>query len=216
MRTAVALLSCAAMLALPAAPLRAEPAADGLAQLLVDKGILPAATAVERGVSAGRDAAAELVVSAMGFLGVPYRRGGNSFDEGFDCSGFVRHLFESNLGLLLPRRADEQARSDSLASVPRTELKPGDLVFFNTLRRAFSHVGLYIGDGQFIHAPRPGKAVRVENMHARYWSERFNGARRVQGAAGAVAAAAPAAAPAGRDAQALPAGHPLRDDPALR
>lgn len=214
MRTAAALLCCAALLALPVAPLRAEPAADGLAQLLVDKGILPAATAVERGVSAGRDAAAELVVSAMGFLGVPYRRGGNSFDEGFDCSGFVRHLFENNLGLLLPRRADEQARSDSLTTVARAELRPGDLVFFNTLRRAFSHVGLYIGDGQFIHAPRPGKAVRVESLHERYWTTRFNGARRLQGAPAAMAVTA--AAPAARDkAATAPLPH-LPDDPALR
>ena len=84
------------------------------------------------------------------------------------------------LGLVLPRRADEQARSSSLLTVQRAELKPGDLVFFNTMRRTFSHVGIYIGDNKFIHSPRSGSEVRVEDMRLGYWQTRFNGARRVQ------------------------------------
>ncbi|MEY3922759.1 MAG: Murein DD-endopeptidase MepH precursor [Pseudomonadota bacterium] len=122
--------------------------------------------------------ASELVMQAMGLLGVPYKRGGTSEEKGFDCSGFVRYLFEKSVGLVLPRRAEEQAKVTE--EISRSELKPGDLVFFNTLKRTFSHVGIYVGDGKFIHAPRPGKAVRVDDMREAYWQKRFNGARRVQ------------------------------------
>ena len=122
--------------------------------------------------------ASELVMQAMGLLGVPYKRGGTSEEKGFDCSGFVRHMYEKSVGLVLPRRAEEQAKVTE--EISRSELKPGDLVFFNTLKRTFSHVGIYVGDGKFIHAPRPGKAVRVDDMREAYWQNRFNGARRVQ------------------------------------
>jgi len=122
--------------------------------------------------------ASELVIQAMGLLGVPYKRGGMSEEKGFDCSGFVRHMFEKSVGLVLPRRAEEQAKVTE--EINRSELKPGDLVFVNTMKRTFSHVGIYIGDGKFIHAPRPGKAVRVDDMREAYWQKRFNGARRVQ------------------------------------
>ena len=122
--------------------------------------------------------ASELVMQAMGLLGVPYKRGGTSEEKGFDCSGFVRHMYEKSVGLVLPRRAEEQAKVTE--EINRSELKPGDLVFFNTLKRTFSHVGIYVGDGKFIHAPRPGKAVRVDDMREAYWQQRFNGARRVQ------------------------------------
>jgi cell wall-associated NlpC family hydrolase len=116
----------------------------------------------------------------MNFLGVPYRRGGNSPEQGFDCSGFTRHIFERSVGLVLPRRADQQARDAGLLDVKKDELKPGDLVFFNTMRRAFSHVGIYVGDGKFIHSPRTGGQVRVEDMREAYWAKRFNGARRAE------------------------------------
>ena len=122
--------------------------------------------------------ASELVIQAMGLLGVPYLSGGTSEEKGFDCSGFVRHMYEKSVGLVLPRRAEEQAKVTE--EIKRSELKPGDLVFFNTLKRTFSHVGIYVGDGKFIHAPRPGKAVRVDDMREAYWQNRFNGARRVQ------------------------------------
>ena len=122
--------------------------------------------------------ASELVMQAMGLLGVPYKKGGTSEEKGFDCSGFVRHMYEKSVGLVLPRRAEEQAKVTE--EISRSELKPGDLVFFNTLKRTFSHVGIYVGDGKFIHAPRPGKAVRVDDMREAYWQQRFNGARRVQ------------------------------------
>ncbi len=122
--------------------------------------------------------ASELVIQAMGLLGVPYKRGGISEEKGFDCSGFVRYMFEKSVGLVLPRRAEDQAKVTE--EINRSELKPGDLVFFNTMKRTFSHVGIYVGDGKFIHAPRPGKSVRVDDMREAYWQKRFNGARRVQ------------------------------------
>lgn len=121
--------------------------------------------------------ASSLVVNAMGFLGVPYRRGGSDADTGFDCSGFVRAMYEQTVGLVLPRRASQQAAATVV--INPNELKPGDLVFYNTMRRAFSHVGIYIGEGKFIHSPSIGGEVRVEDMRQAYWQRRFNGARRV-------------------------------------
>ena len=123
------------------------------------------------------DHTSRLVTNAMGFLGVPYKRGGNSAETGFDCSGFVRAMYEQTVGLLLPRRADQQAAATQV--IDKKDLQPGDLVFFNTLRRNFSHVGIYVGEGKFIHAPRSGAQVRVEDMGVSYWARRFNGARRV-------------------------------------
>jgi cell wall-associated NlpC family hydrolase len=155
---------------------------DAVLQFLLDKGLLAReapgkAAAVARQV---RDAASDLVISAMNFIGVRYRLGGNSAEEGFDCSGFTRHIFQNSLGLVLPRRADEQAHAQGVHQVPRDDLRPGDLVFFNTLRRTFSHVGIYIGDGKFIHAPRTGAEVRIESMTLPYWQRRYTGARRVE------------------------------------
>jgi len=131
--------------------------------------------------------ATDMLTQAMGLLGVPYRRGGSSEETGFDCSGFVRHMYEKSFGRLLPRRANEQAKATE--TIDREELKPGDLVFFNTMKRAFSHVGIYVGDGKFIHAPRAGKSIRVDDMRSAYWQKRFNGARRVQPDSGTDASA---------------------------
>ena len=148
-----------------------------------DKTLLLRASEFRDGVSS---AASDLVMTAMGFLGVPYKRGGSNATEGFDCSGFVRSMFEQSIGLVLPRRAEEQAKATAI--IARDELRPGDLVFFNTMRRAFSHVGIYLGDGKFIHAPRTGARVRVEDMRQAYWTQRFNGARRVDGSEAALPA----------------------------
>lgn len=120
-----------------------------------------------------------LVDGALELVGIRYRRGGNSAENGFDCSGFVVHVFREGLGLLLPRTSREISRTGT--AVAKAELAPGDLVFFNTRRNAFSHVGIYLGDNLFVHAPRPGQRVRVEDMRARYWTARFNGARRIEG-----------------------------------
>ena len=121
--------------------------------------------------------AADLVVNALGLLGISYRLGGNTPASGFDCSGMVRYVFQNALGLDLPRRAEEISRIGT--HVDRTELKPGDLVFYKTLRKTFSHVGIYLGNNRFIHAPSAGGAVRVDDMGQSYWAARFNGARRV-------------------------------------
>lgn len=152
-------------------------AGDDMDKLLASKGLLTHIDQVRQRVT---NKASELVVNAMGFLGVPYRRGGNTVETGFDCSGFVRAIYEQSVGLLLPRKAEQQAAATE--RIDKTELQPGDLVFFNTLQRAFSHVGIYIGDGKFIHSPKPGAEVRVENMSVRYWKSRFDGARRVAAA----------------------------------
>jgi cell wall-associated NlpC family hydrolase len=160
-------------------------AVDDMDRLLADKGLLGQIVLVQQTV---REKASELVVTALGSLGVPYRRGGNSFETGFDCSGFVRAMYEQTVGLLLPRRAEQQAAATQ--KIERTDLQPGDLVFFNTMRRAFSHVGIYVGDNKFIHSPKPGAEVRVEDMRVNYWNRRFDGARRVPEVAPAPAGAA--------------------------
>lgn len=155
---------------------------DPVARFLADKGLMPSKRPVAELAQQMRDTASDiasdLVLSAMNFLGVPYRRGGSSSETGFDCSGFTRHVFENSVGLILPRRAIEQANSPALMPVQQAELKPGDLVFFNTLRHTFSHVGIYIGDNKFIHSPRAGGQVRVEDMRQAYWQQRYDGARR--------------------------------------
>ena len=123
------------------------------------------------------DLGAEVVVRALSLLGVGYRFGGNTPESGLDCSGLVRHVFRDALGLVLPRRSEEISRVGG--AVPSADLQPGDLVFFNTLRRAFSHVGVYIGDNRFVHAPSSGGQIRVERLDGDYWVRRFDGARRV-------------------------------------
>lgn len=161
---------------------------DAVTRMLIERGLLPPdATHVMSGVTSAaptlaqkvRDSASDMVLTAMNFLGVPYRRGGTNENTGFDCSGFTRHIFEMSLGLVLPHRAAEQANAAGLTQVGRDDLRPGDLVFFNTMRRTFSHVGIYIGDGKFIHSPSVGGAVRVDDMRFSYWNQRYNGARRV-------------------------------------
>jgi len=130
-------------------------------------------------VSSGvRSRGAEVVLTALQYLDLPYRAGGLSQDVGFDCSGFTRHVYSQTLGITLPRQADDQAQSAGLQQVRREHLQPGDLVFFNTLRRTYSHVGIYVGDGRFIHAPRTGAQVRIESLGASYWTRRYTGARR--------------------------------------
>ncbi|MFL6700182.1 MAG: C40 family peptidase [Vitreoscilla sp.] len=130
-------------------------------------------------ISTVRDGTTNLVDSAMNFLGVRYKLGGNTAETGFDCSGFTRYVFEASLGRVLPHRADEQANAPELAKVDKKDLKPGDLVFFDTMRRTFSHVGIYLGDGKFIHSPRTGETVRIEDLNISYWARHFTGARRV-------------------------------------
>ncbi|WP_179405278.1 C40 family peptidase [Burkholderia guangdongensis] len=122
--------------------------------------------------------AGDVVVGALNMIGVRYRWGGNTPDSGLDCSGFVRYVFQDTLGMSLPRRAEEMSRVGE--KVRMSELKPGDLVFFNTMRRTFSHVGIYIGDNKFVHSPSTGSTVRVDDLDSSYWEKRFTGARRIE------------------------------------
>lgn len=121
----------------------------------------------------------EIPMYAVSLVGSPYRLGGTSPETGLDCSGFVGHVFSEVAGVKLPR--DARSISQAAQPVPRDELRPGDLVFFNTLKRPFSHVGIYLGDDRFVHATssRTG-SVMVSNLNDRYWRQRFNGARRVE------------------------------------
>ena len=129
-------------------------------------------------ISSTSDNIASLIDTGLGFLGIRYRKGGNGPESGgFDCSGLVKKVFGSSLGLSLPRTAAEMAKAGD--KVSKQELMPGDLVFFNTLNRAFSHVGIYLGNSQFLHSPRTGGVVRVESMDVSYWRKRFNGGRRL-------------------------------------
>jgi cell wall-associated NlpC family hydrolase len=124
--------------------------------------------------------AGDVVVGALNMIGVRYRWGGNTPDSGLDCSGFVRYVFQDTLGMTLPRRAEEMSRVGEKVTV--SDLKPGDLVFFNTMRRSFSHVGIYIGDNKFVHSPSTGSTIRVDDMEDGYWEKRFQGARRIENA----------------------------------
>lgn len=123
------------------------------------------------------DRAREVLVNALSLTGIRYKYGGNSPETGFDCSGFVRYVFKQAASLTLPRSAIEISQLGT--SVPKNELKPGDLVFFNTLKSAFSHVGIYLGNNRFIHSPSSGGKVRVENMQDGYWAKHYNGAQRI-------------------------------------
>ena len=168
------ILVLALLLLINAAYANPLPTTDDQSSLNSERGFLARIGDVSDKVEAK---ASELVVNAMGFLGVPYKRGGTNGDTGFDCSGFVRSIFEQTAGLILPRSANQQAAAAE--KIDRADLQPGDLVFFNTMRRAFSHVGIYVGEGNFIHAPKPGAKVRVESLSIGYWARHFDGARRV-------------------------------------
>ena len=121
--------------------------------------------------------AQDVILQGLKLVGVRYRFGGNDEESGLDCSGFVRLVFKNSLGAQLPRTALEMSQVGQ--RIDTSQLKPGDLVFFNTMRRAFSHVGIYLGDNHFLHAPRTGAEVRVESMEDSYWTKRYNGARRI-------------------------------------
>lgn len=119
----------------------------------------------------------EILSNAMSLEGIKYKYGGSTPETGFDCSGFVNYVYNKAANLKLPRTSRGISRVGK--AVSKNELQAGDLVFFNTARRAFSHVGIYVGDGKFIHAPRTGSFVRVESMHTSYWKNRYNGAKRL-------------------------------------
>lgn len=161
------------------APPEGRPAAEASAQSGQDDPISKFSSPAE-------DAVGDLLLQAMSLLGVAYRFGGNSPENGLDCSGFIRYVFQKSLKVNLPRTSAEMARVGK--SINRSELVPGDLVFFNTRGFSYSHVGMYMGNGKFIHAPRTGKNIEVANINQSYWNGRFNGARRVNRSTAAQAA----------------------------
>ena len=180
-----------------------------VAQETPGRSLTQAATATVKDVATSAwSSAQDLTEFALGLIGVDYKFGGNSPETGLDCSGLVRYVFQQVTGVTLPRTAREMSRVGD--QVARDDLKPGDLVFFNTRRFAFSHVGIYLGDNRFIHAPARGREVEVATFDKSFWQQRFNGARRLAGAVPALvpslvseARAAPAwvdAAPAAVDA----------------
>lgn len=118
-----------------------------------------------------------MLIHAISLIGVKYKFGGSSAQSGFDCSGFVRHVFAEAVAVELPRSSYAMGRIG--LKVETDDLRAGDLVFYNTLHRAFSHVGIYLGEGRFVHAPSRGKSVEIVDMSDNYWKRRFNGARRL-------------------------------------
>lgn len=132
------------------------------------------------------NAITRVINQALDLIGLNYKYGADKPEHGgLDCSGLVKYVFDQTLNIALPHNALAMSRLGQ--QISRADLKPGDLVFFNTLRRSFSHVGIYIGDGKFVHAPRSGQKVQVVDMNAKYWDSRFEGARRIVGASAASA-----------------------------
>ena len=140
--------------------------------------LLRMTSSTKTAISSTSDSIVSLIDTGLGYLGIRYRKGGNGPESGgFDCSGLVKKVFGTSMGLSLPRTAAEMAKVGD--KVNKQGLIPGDLVFFNTMNRAFSHVGIYLGESRFLHSPTTGGVVRIENMDVSYWRKRFNGGRRV-------------------------------------
>jgi cell wall-associated NlpC family hydrolase len=118
----------------------------------------------------------EVALYALSLSDTPYRYGGAS-DSGFDCSGFVQYVYLNTLNIKLPRTSIEMSRVS--ADLNADQLRPGDLVFFNTRQQPFSHVGIYVGEERFVHSPSSGKAIIVTSMRDKYWRTRYDGARRI-------------------------------------
>jgi len=114
---------------------------------------------------------------ARSLIGVPYKYGGSTPETGFDCSGFVSYVYKQSIGLSLPRST--RLLSQEGKPIMSSQLREGDLVFFDTNKRSFSHVGIYLGDERFIHAPSSGGSVRIVDMSSPYWKKHYNGARRI-------------------------------------
>ncbi|MCY1356116.1 NlpC/P60 family protein [compost metagenome] len=152
----------------------------------------------------------EISIQAMSLVGTPYRYGGNTPDAGFDCSGLVRYVVSRAANVNLPRTTEAMGTRGT--TLERSEVASGDLVFFNTTGRANSHVGIYVGQNRFVHAPSSGGTVRLEDMGKPYWASRYNGARRV--VSGAINLPPPApATPVPAPLVPEPAPLPDDDDP---
>ncbi len=148
-----------------------------------DVGAVPfgdsAATKVRSAAVTAFKSAQDLAAAALDLIGIRYKWGGSTPETGLDCSGLVRYVFQHVTGVTLPRTAKDMSRLG--ADVPVADLQPCDLVFFNTRSFAFSHVGIYLGHNQFVHAPRRGREVEVATLDSGFWQRRFDGARRMAG-----------------------------------
>ena len=167
------------LLAITSTACSANPAAPARTDLVLDRQLQSAQVNTHNIDEASwPERAREVLVNALSLTGVRYKYGGKSPESGFDCSGFVRYVYQQAGNLTLPHGA--RAISQLGKTIPKSELEPGDLVFFNTLRSTFSHVGIYLGNNRFIHSPSSGGGVRVEDMQDNYWQKRFNGAQRIE------------------------------------
>lgn len=163
---------CAAAVPAPSSLPSPAPAMASYARLSLDAG--KAEQMPELSQTAARDM---LLTLAYSLRDIRYRYGGHAPNTGFDCSGLVRYVFRNALGIVLPRQAHLQFSSGE--TVDRSHLEPGDLVFFRTQGRRITHVGIYLDDGRFIHAPRTGETIRVDRLNNPYWKQHYAGARRV-------------------------------------
>jgi cell wall-associated NlpC family hydrolase len=127
----------------------------------------------------GNDAANAILFRAIALVGTPYRTGGNTPESGFDCSGLVGYIFRDVAGIALPRTAEEISRIDA-PDIDRDALASGDLVFFHGHGRNVTHVGIYVGENRFVHAPNKGGTVRLDALDGDYWREHYSGAKRVR------------------------------------
>jgi cell wall-associated NlpC family hydrolase len=163
------LATCAAAVTLPAA-----------AREKAVRSFTDTATATVRDAAAtALHSAQDLASVALDLIGIRYKWGGDSPETGLDCSGLVRYVFQQVTGVTLPRTAKDMSHVGTQVAI--SDLQPGDLVFFNTRRFAFSHVGIYLGDNRFVHAPRRGREVEIATFDSGFWQQRFNGARRMAG-----------------------------------
>ena len=169
-RYAIALLAWCAAVVAPVAAAQAT-----AARSFTDT----ATTSVMDAAATALHSAQDLASAALDLIGIRYKWGGNTPETGLDCSGLVRYVFQQVTGVTLPRTAKDMSRLGAQVAV--SDLQPGDLVFFNTRRFAFSHVGIYLGDNQFVHAPRRGREVEIATLDSNFWQRRFDGARRMAG-----------------------------------
>jgi len=170
----MALLGRAQAQSLPEQP--SEPVPSGLRSSPSIESLTPAASAADSAVPAA-SGVEELLFRALSLVGTRYRPGGSSPETGFDCSGYVAYVFREVLAINLPRTSD--AIGQKGLRVARNALQPGDLVFFNTMHRPYTHVGIYLADDRFVHAPSSGGLVRTEDLNLQYWVKRWDGARRI-------------------------------------
>jgi|GEM_PF-1614418 len=178
------LLSLLSGLLLASTPAVASPEAenaqelDQLIQMLQAERAYASPEAIPEGIGSALIQRSKSLTYALSLIGSPYRRGGSEPAKGIDCSGFVRHVYRQSDGIDLPHNASQMSHQG--ITVARDALEPGDLVFFNTLRKPFSHVGIYLGEGKFVHASSSrSRKVMVSYLDENYWKTRFNGARRI-------------------------------------